>query len=844
MFKHLTMKNTLRLLFFLCLFGVLSPGTKGQMYERAFDRWDAALNNGQGYANLDNLQAALAWDESRIMESYMIMFRTTGDRDYLDRLLEHSALVLNQRDDNAGRTNYLGTQSPTWVCNIYSANGANYPWLVHSGMITYPMADFVQEVFNNPALQNLNVQANNPTWAGLSYMDVAWDLLNEVLATTNWHSTLLTNTAEYNAFAFSTNGQNWWLPQPTTLNCVAYNFPGGSAPGEVLGDLEGDIVPLNHQNAMGRTLLSLWRATGDQATLNIVTGIANSTKRVLWNQGFQSNVFSYWGYKGTDGEDVAHAAITFDFARMCFEEGIVFDQDDMIRFASTLKNHVYMNPHQIEGYIDGHSDGWYPVNSGLPAFGAFGYFAQWDRDLYHIIGEEYNEEALYNANSNTAILWTYLSNMARYNELFTPALYYGGYGNGSDWVDVDAGDIDGDGSEEIVSARNFDGRIYVHGFSENSGHDSYNLHGEGVFQPNGFTPEWGGVAVGNFNDLTPQDEIAVVSNLTGQLYLFTEVNGQYYQYAQTSGLSANSQWAGLAAADLDHDGNDEIIGVRNLDGDIYVWNNFSNTLGAISIYSNAGPASDWADISAGDFDGDNEDEIVLVRNFDGNVYIMEFETGTTNLVEIAQYTAAGSNSNWTSITGGNFDLDDADEFILHRNYDGDFYISELDANNDIVQIGRENFPIDQNLGVLGTVNIGTACCEELVSMRNYDGDIYVYSVGLGGCDLNVTCRKGQEGGEGEGSPEGKTAFATDHDMDLFPNPAANQARLEWELDVPTEVQIDLYDLQGRKVQQIEAGRLAAGAHSLRIDRNGLPAGMYVLKITLGTETQVKKLVWE
>ena len=103
--------------FLICLFclGAIITPAKGQMYEAAFSRWDNALNSGQGYANSNNLNGVLAWDESRIMDSYLIMYRHTNARTHLDRLFEHVALVLDQRDDRAGRNNYLGQQNPTFA---------------------------------------------------------------------------------------------------------------------------------------------------------------------------------------------------------------------------------------------------------------------------------------------------------------------------------------------------------------------------------------------------------------------------------------------------------------------------------------------------------------------------------------------------------------------------------------------------------------------------------------------------------------------------------------------------------------------------------------------------------
>lgn len=834
------MKKTIQFLMCLLFVGAIVPTTaKGQMYESAFNRWDSGLNGGQGFATSNNLNGDLAWSESRIMMSYMTMYRHTGARTYLDRLFEHVALVLDQRDDRANRNNYLGQQNPTWVSSLYSQNGANYGWLVHSGMITYPMADLVEEVLNNSTIQGYIIPASNPVWAGQTYQQAANDILGEVQNTVNYHQfQWLNTTLAYNDWA-SNNVWPWWLLGGTNLNCSAYEFPNNSQVGDVIGEeLVGRIVPLNHQNAMGRTLLALWLATNDGNILNQVVRLANSTKRVLWNGGPNSNVFSYWGYTGFEGDDVGHAAITMDFARLCFEQGIVFDANDMTRFASTLKNHVYINPHATEGFIDGTSNGWYPVNSGTSSLGLLAFYAQYDRDLYHIIGEEFNGSALYTANSSSAILWPHLANMATYNHLFTPSVYYSGYGSASEWVDVDGGDIDGDGGEEIVSVRTFDDHIYVHGFSENAGYHSATLVGEGTVNQN-FSRQWAGVAVGDFNNSSTQSEFAAISNQTGEIYLYTKVGANYTQYASTATLPSNSQWAGLAAGDFDGDNEDEIVSVRNLDGDFFIWENYSNVVSNIATYTGFGSGSQWADIAAGDFDGNGVDEFVAIRNFDGGIHILGYDVNSSSIVGIASYNGNGSASAYTGVTAGDFDQDGKDEFILHRNYDGDFYIYGLNSSNQIVAEGTERFPFDQNLGALGTVNIGSPCCEELVSLRNYDGDYYVYSVGLGGCAMNAICEY-----EEEREPRRKTREDVATQLELFPNPGSSQVRLEFSMESSEEVVIDLYDLRGMKVQEIDQGQFAAGTHSLRIDRKGLASGMYLLKIRIGSDVQVKRLLWK
>ena len=61
----------------------------------------------------------------------------------------------------------------------------------------------------------------------------------------------------------------------------------------------------------------------------------------------------------------------------------------------------------------------------------------------------------------------------------------------------------------------------------------------------------------------------------------------------------------------------------------------------------------------------------------------------------------------------------------------------------------------------------------------------------------------------------------------YPNPASGQVALRFELERSAKVQVDLLDMQGRRVRHLVGGkRLMPGQHTLNTDLQGLPAGMY------------------
>ncbi|MFC2150727.1 right-handed parallel beta-helix repeat-containing protein [Calditrichota bacterium] len=77
---------------------------------------------------------------------------------------------------------------------------------------------------------------------------------------------------------------------------------------------------------------------------------------------------------------------------------------------------------------------------------------------------------------------------------------------------------------------------------------------------------------------------------------------------------------------------------------------------------------------------------------------------------------------------------------------------------------------------------------------------------------------------------------------LYPNPFNSTARIEYQLPSAMPVRLDLFDLNGRRLINMEQGLKQAGMHSSRIDATILPAGQYFLKLKTPQQEAVKSLV--
>jgi len=83
-------------------------------------------------------------------------------------------------------------------------------------------------------------------------------------------------------------------------------------------------------------------------------------------------------------------------------------------------------------------------------------------------------------------------------------------------------------------------------------------------------------------------------------------------------------------------------------------------------------------------------------------------------------------------------------------------------------------------------------------------------------------------------------------LNIMPNPAVNTTTLEYTLQEEGNLQVDVYDITGKKVWSQQSGQQDAGVHSQLIDVSGLhmSRGLYIVVITNGNEMSSKKLLVE
>ncbi len=93
---------------------------------------------------------------------------------------------------------------------------------------------------------------------------------------------------------------------------------------------------------------------------------------------------------------------------------------------------------------------------------------------------------------------------------------------------------------------------------------------------------------------------------------------------------------------------------------------------------------------------------------------------------------------------------------------------------------------------------------------------------------------GTSGRIGVGAPQGMLLNQS------FPNPSAGSSTVRFQLARPGAVRIDVYDVQGRRVQTIADRQFQPGAHDLPWDASSLAAGTYLYRLMVDGELVATK----
>lgn len=262
--------------------------------------------------DLSNQDATIAWGTSYLMMAYNLMYLATGEEQYALAMARTTGAVLDARDDKMGYDLFWGPVAPVWSSSRYDDRG-RAAYLVHTGIINYPMLRFAVILKDDPELaRRVGVDPD--------------ELLAECRKSIEFH-------------------EHQWVEGPGEYEgyYIAYNQEQS---------IEGEPLSANRLSAIGRAFLYSYLYDGHPEHRKRTIRLANYLKNRLvhdvdrdayfWpynlnphDQGGSYSTEKVVGSIGA-GEDISHGALTMAFFTNLAEHGIIFKSNDMARLGRTV----------------------------------------------------------------------------------------------------------------------------------------------------------------------------------------------------------------------------------------------------------------------------------------------------------------------------------------------------------------------------------------------------------------------------------------------------------------------------------------------------------------------------
>jgi hypothetical protein len=89
------------------------------------------------------------------------------------------------------------------------------------------------------------------------------------------------------------------------------------------------------------------------------------------------------------------------------------------------------------------------------------------------------------------------------------------------------------------------------------------------------------------------------------------------------------------------------------------------------------------------------------------------------------------------------------------------------------------------------------------------------------------------------------ATSTAHTFQLrqnYPNPFNTSTRIEFEIYKKGKVTLEIYDINGKLIQELVNSYLSEGSYIVNFDANKLPSGVYFYRLLSNGKSTIKKMV--
>lgn len=457
--------------------------------------------------------------------------------------------------------------------------------------------------------------------------------------------------------------------------------------------------------------------------------------------------------------------------------------------------------------------------------------------------------------------------------LFSPPAYYD---VGVSPQDVAIGDLNRDGFRDLVVADEYSAGVSV---LLNDGDGTF---GVAAPFPSGSLPL--AVAVARMDgDLYPD---VVVSNSGSNSVSVLLNNGAGWLGPPTSYPVGSAPW-GVIAEDLNGDGATDVA-VVNRDSDSFsvLLNDGAGALALSGSYPAAGAYISPSWIACGDFDGDEDPDVAVVKNYHNlyfdQGYVQIFENDGGAIFASRETIELGRTS--TTPIAADFDGDGDVDLIVSGFVDSSYKISVLlndgsgvfapavtyyagasgraaagdfDFDHDLdVVVSREDvygasFSVllnngDATFADAFTVSVGDDPRGIAAEDLDVDGDCDVAVAVMGEDRVAVAMSTANPTGVGETAPCGLTSDFALHPS--HPNPFGSETVMALDLPAPARVSVRVHDPSGRLVRTLlPSESRGAGRHPIswdgRDDRGRrVASGVYLCRVDVDGKTLARRMV--
>ncbi|MDW9379814.1 hypothetical protein [Chryseobacterium sp. JV558] len=197
----------------------------------------------------------------------------------------------------------------------------------------------------------------------------------------------------------------------------------------------------------------------------------------------------------------------------------------------------------------------------------------------------------------------------------------------------------------------------------------------------------------------------------------------------------DSDWRGVAKGNFDEDDEDEFVKIRNYDGFIGTLEPYGKSFHPVTNSIAYGGSYNWKGLTAGDFFGNNKSEIIALSDhtdFNKNGFYI-FKIENNQIVEHSKFTGFGAESDWVGLATGNFISGGKDEFIAVRNYNKEVRLYKFNSTDpELVYFNQLNLPVNSKIKAVAAGNLDDDPKDEIVLLIDAEdymqNGVYAYDI--------------------------------------------------------------------------------------------------------------------